>query len=155
ALPDALPIYNRLERTALGAVCRVHLEAGAQVMVSAGVLDGREDRPLYEEAFGCPLTLVRLTAPREVVRSRLRRRHEGDPESLACHLDRVDEHTGILDAAAVEGASVPCQDDPPATARAVRAAVRPWGGPTPERRSASAVGRLRPGQQDGREVVLP
>ena len=122
APPDD-PFNNRLERTALGAVCRVHLEAGAQVIVAAGVLEGREDRPLYEEAFGCPLTVVRLTAPREVVRSRLRRRHEGDPESLAWHLDRFDELTGILDAAAVEDASVPIQHDPPATARGVLAAV--------------------------------
>lgn len=114
---------NRLERASLRAVSQVHLEAGAQVIVAAGVLEGREDRPLYEDAFGCSLTVVRLTAPREVVRSRLRRRHPEDPEGLAWHLDRFDELTEILDAAVVEDVLVPIQDDPPATAHAVLAAV--------------------------------
>lgn len=114
---------NRLELANLRAVSRVHREAGARVIVAAGVLEGREDRPLYEAAFGCPLTVVRLTAPREVVRSRLRRRHEGDPEGLAWHLGRFDELTQILDAAAVQDAMVPIRHDPPATARAVLAAV--------------------------------
>lgn len=114
---------NRLELANLRAVSRVHLEAGAQVIVAAGVLEGREDRPLYEDALGCLLTVVRLTAPREVVRARLRRRHEEDSEGLAWHLGRFDELTGILDDAAVEDVSVPIQDDPAATARAVLAAV--------------------------------
>src|SRR5699024_6293872 len=35
APPDD-PLNNRLERTARGAVCRVHLEAGAPVSVGAG-----------------------------------------------------------------------------------------------------------------------
>src|SRR5699024_1454728 len=121
APPDD-PFTNRLERTALGAVCRVHLEAGAQVIVAAGVLEGREDRPLYEVAFGCPRTVVRLTAPRWVLRVRLRRLDEGVLDSRACYLYRFDELTGIRVAAAVEAASLPILDDPLATARGVLAA---------------------------------
>src|SRR5699024_9094455 len=122
APPDD-PFNNRLERTALGAVCRVHLEAGAQVIVAAGGPEGGEDGPPSGTASECRLTGLRRTPRREVARSRLRRPNEGDPDSLAWHRDRFDELTGILDAAAVEDASVPIQDDPPATARGVLAAV--------------------------------
>jgi hypothetical protein len=57
------------------------------------------------------------------VRARLRRRHENDPSGLAWHLDRFDELTAILDAAAVEDIAVAVGADPQATARAVLAAV--------------------------------
>ena len=77
--------------------------------------------------MGAPLTVVRLTAPRELVRSRLRRRHELDPEMLAWHLDRFDELTAILDAAEIEDHMVPIAEDPRATARAVLAAALPEG----------------------------
>ena len=70
-----------------------------------------------------PLTVVRLTAPRELVRTRLRRRHELDPQGLAWHLDRFDELTAILDAAGVEDVTVPIGQDPQDTARAVLSAV--------------------------------
>ncbi|MGO3312845.1 MAG: AAA family ATPase [Brachybacterium tyrofermentans] len=114
---------SRLEQAALRAVSAVHRDAGAQVLVAAGVIEERADRASYETAFGCPLTVVRLTAPRELVRARLHRRHEGDPDGLAWHLDRFDELTDILDAAGVEDAAVPVGPDPRSTAQAVLRAV--------------------------------
>lgn len=114
---------NRIELANLQGVARNYRDAGARVLVAAGVLEDRAARAGYEDAAGCPLTVVRLTAPRELVRSRLHRRHELDPEALAWHLDRFDELTAILDAAAAEDVIVPIAENPVATARAVLAAV--------------------------------
>ncbi|MGP5125507.1 AAA family ATPase [Brachybacterium tyrofermentans] len=114
---------SRLERAALHAVSAVHREAGAQVLVAAGVIEERAERDGYRTAFGCPLTVVRLTAPRALVRSRLHRRHEGEPDNLAWHLDRFDELTDILDAAEVEDVTVPVGPDPRSSAQAVLRAV--------------------------------
>lgn len=110
---------NRLERASLRAVSAVHRAAGAQVLVAAGVIEERSARADYEAAFGCALTVVRLTAPRDLVRARLHRRHENDPGGLAWHLERFDELTAILDAAVVEDVTVPVGPDPVSTARAV------------------------------------
>ncbi|GAA1487778.1 AAA family ATPase [Brachybacterium sacelli] len=118
------PFHHRLELATLQAVVEVHRSAGAQVLVAAGVIEGGEDRPDYEAAFGCPVTVVRLMAPRDLVRERLHHRHELDPEGLAWHLARFDELTAILDDAGGEDVQVPIQEDPPATARAVLEAAR-------------------------------
>lgn len=123
--PPGDPFHSRLELANLRAVAANLREAGARVLLAAGVIEEHRDRDLYEDAFGCPLTVVRLIAPRELVRARLHRRHELDPEGLAWHLDRFDELTAILDAAAVEDVAVPIAEEPRATARAVLAAVRP------------------------------
>lgn len=122
-VPDDDPFNNRIELAALRAVSDVHRAAGAQVLVAAGVIEARSDRAVYQEAFGCPLTVVRLTAARELVRARLRRRHEQDPEGLAWHLDRFDELTAILDDADVGDATVPVRENPQATARAALEAI--------------------------------
>lgn len=110
---------NRLERANLAAVCANFRASGAQVLIAAGVLEDRRARGDYERAFGCSLTVVRLIAPRELVRERLHRRHELDPEGLAWHLDRFDELTTILDAARAEDEEVAIEEDPQRTARAV------------------------------------
>lgn len=121
--PQGDPFHQRLELANLRSVAATMREAGAQVLLAAGVIEAREDREGYERAFACPLTVVRLTAPRQLVRERLRRRHELDPAGLAWHLDRFDELTGILDAAGAEDVTVPIGQDPQATARAVLTAV--------------------------------
>ena len=113
------PFHHRLELTNLQSVAATMREAGARVLLAAGVIEAREGREDYERAVGCSLTVVRLTAPRELVRARLHRRHELDPDGLAWHLDRFDELTAILDAAGVEDVTVPIGQDPQATARAV------------------------------------
>lgn len=112
-----------IELANLSAVARNYREAGAQVLVGAGVIEERRHRERYEEAMGAPLTVVRLTGPRELVRSRLRRRHELDAGMMAWHLERFDELTAILDAAEVEDLTVPIAEDPRATARAVLSAA--------------------------------
>lgn len=112
-----------MELANLRSVARNYREAGAEVLVAAGVIEERAARGRHEEAMGAPLTVVRLVAPRELVRSRLRRRHELEPEALTWHLDRFDELTSILDAAAVEDLTIPVGEDPRATARAVLAAT--------------------------------
>ena len=73
--PDDDPFQSRLELENLRLVAGTYRAAGALVLVAAGVLEAREDRPAYEVACGCPLTVVRLTAPRDLVRERLHRRH--------------------------------------------------------------------------------
>ena len=113
---------NAIELANLRAVTQNYREVGAEVLVAAGVIEERAARSRYEEAMGAPLTVVRLVAPRELVRSRLRRRHELDPEALTWHLDRFDELTAILDAAAVEDMTIPVAEGTRATARAVLAA---------------------------------
>lgn len=114
---------SAIELANLRAMARTFLEAGAQVLVAAGVIEERAARAQYEEAMGAPLTVVRLVAPRELVRARLRHRHDGEPEALAWHLDRYDELTAILDAAGVEDMCVQVVGDPRDTARAVFSAV--------------------------------
>lgn len=115
--------HSALEHRNLTAVAANYRAAGARVLVAAGVLEERTVRQEYQAALGSPLTVVRLSAPRDLVRARLRRRHEHDPTGLAWHLDRFDELTAILDAAAVEDVQVEVGADPQATARAVLAAV--------------------------------
>lgn len=114
---------HRLELQNVRAVCAAYREAGARVLVAAGVIEERSARPRYEEAMGAPLTVVRLTAAREVVRERLRRRHEFDPQGLAWHLDRFDELTAILDTAQVADVEISVDETSHATARAVLDAV--------------------------------
>ena len=115
-----------IELVNLRDMARNYRGTGAEILVAAGVLEERAARSRYEEAMGAPLTVVRLVAPRELVRARLRRRHEHEQSALDWHLDRFDELTAILDAAAVEDVTVPVAEDPRATARAVLDAV--WRG---------------------------
>ncbi|GAA1284406.1 AAA family ATPase [Brachybacterium alimentarium] len=110
---------TKLTLANLRSMTRNYRDVGAQVLVAAGVLETREERLAHESAFGCPLTVVRLTVPHEVVRARLHRRHELDPNGLAWHLDRYDELTAILDAAMVADTEVPNSGTPSHTARAV------------------------------------
>ena len=114
---------NRLELAALDAVSAVHRDAGAQVLVAAGVIEERADRASYETAFGCPLTVVRLTAPRELVRARLHRRHEGDPADDAGAAVWAVAPTPRRPAAGGAHAAVPVGPDPRSTAQAVLRAV--------------------------------
>lgn len=67
--------------------------------------------------------MVRLVAPSDVVRERIRRRHADDPGGRDWHLARYDELTAILDAAQVEDVQVTVQGAPRDTAREVLSAV--------------------------------
>ncbi|GAA4528396.1 hypothetical protein GCM10023160_26060 [Brachybacterium paraconglomeratum] len=121
--PEGDRFHSALERRNLAALATNYRAAGARVLVAAGVLEERAAREEYQAALGGRLTVVRLTAPRDLVRARLHRRHEHDPAGLTWHLDRFDELTVILDAASAEDITVEVAQDPAATARAVLAAA--------------------------------
>ena len=76
--------------------------AGARSLVLAGVVETAEDRHALTRAAGVPLTVVRLTAEPEVLRSRLRARHHDDPDGLRWHLDRAGELADLLAAAQID-----------------------------------------------------
>lgn len=122
--PPGDRFHTTIELANLRSVARNYREAGAEVLVAAGVIEDRAAHAVYQDALGLRLTVVRLLAPRELVRARLHRRHELDPDALAWHLDRFDELTALLDAAAVEDVAVPIAEEPSDTARAVLAAAR-------------------------------
>ena len=105
-----------LELENLAAMSRIYRARGALVLVAAGVIEEREHRAAYEEAFGCALTVVRLTGPRDVVRERLHRRHADDEERLAWHLERFDELTAILNAAQIQDVTLEIDATPRGTA---------------------------------------
>jgi adenylylsulfate kinase len=108
----------------LTAVSRTYRAAGATRLVLAGVVESRAERRRYEQAVAVPLRLARLEVDLAVVRSRLARRHEGDPAGLRWHLDRSGELDAILRAAQVEDAAVPASHGTPEqVAAAVLAAV--------------------------------
>lgn len=121
--PPGDGFHHRLELRNLRAVAAGYREAGARVLVAAGVLEGRAARADYQDALVHPVTVVRLTVPRDLARHRLRHRHRDDPDALAWHLDRFDELTAILDRAHVEDLQVPVEGTPVATASAVLAAL--------------------------------
>ena len=102
-----------LELRNLACVARNYLDAGAQRLVLAGVVERREDVAGYREAVGVELKVCRLVVGRESVRKRLHRRHRIDPAdaSLRWHLDRSEELEAILAAAAVEDFTV-CGEGP-------------------------------------------
>ena len=101
-----------LELRNLACVARNYLDAGAQRLVLAGVVERREDVARYREAVGVELKVCRLVVGRESVRKRLHRRHRTEPAdtSLRWHLDRSEELEVIL-AAAVEDFTV-CGEGP-------------------------------------------
>lgn len=85
----------------LHAVARNYLDAGAEHLVLAGVVESRDDRDRYAEALGTDLTVCRLTADLTVIQQRLIRRHLSE-EDLRWHLHRAPELTEIFDRAQVD-----------------------------------------------------
>src|SRR5690606_7881350 len=77
-----------LTLTNLRAVAANFRAAGARVLIMAGVVETTDERRRVAEAVDCPLALVRLTADLELIRRRLHRRHDLDPDGLRWHLDR-------------------------------------------------------------------
>lgn len=93
------PFHFELTLTNLTAVAANDFAAGARCLVLAGVVESRADRNRYVAAVGVPLTMCRLRADLDVVRLRLRRRHEHDPAGLEWHQNRCAELDAILDRA--------------------------------------------------------
>jgi len=91
-----------LTLTNLRAVAANFRAAGARVLIMAGVVETTDERRRVAEAVDCPLALVRLTADLELIRRRLHRRHDLDPDGLRWHLDRSGELDAILARADVD-----------------------------------------------------
>ncbi|MGR6916837.1 adenylyl-sulfate kinase [[Actinomadura] parvosata] len=100
--PPSDPFHGRLTLRNLRPVAANHLEAGAERLVLAGVVESRAERDAYEEALGVPLEVCRLHVELPEVRRRLEARHAVDPEGLEWHLNRSGELASILEAARVE-----------------------------------------------------
>lgn len=100
------PFNLELQLANLTQVASTYVQRGARVLVVAGVLVHRRERDAHERALGCALTVVRLTAPHDLVRARLQARHQDDPEGLAWHLARFDELTTLLDEAGTENLTI-------------------------------------------------
>jgi predicted kinase len=100
--PSDDPFHLRLELANLTAVVANFWARGAETLVLSGVLEQQVAREAYARAVGCRLVVVRLTAPRQLVRARLAARHVGDDGRLAWHLARFDELTESLDAGNVD-----------------------------------------------------
>lgn len=100
--PPDDPFHAALELRNLSAMAGHFLDAGAQILVLAGVVESRADRQRYAEAVGVPLTVCRLTLDLAIVRGRLAERHADDGASRVWHLDRSGELDAILASAGVE-----------------------------------------------------
>lgn len=101
---------GEMERRNLRSVARNYLDAGANRLVLAGVVEGRRGRAEYQDIIGVPLAVCRLRVDLAVVRRRLIRRHHDEEEALRWHLNRSGELDTILDAAAVEDFTVDATD---------------------------------------------
>lgn len=95
------PFHLELELRNLSAVARNYVDAGAQRLVLAGVLESRADRARYAEAIGARLTVCRLKADLTVIRKRLTARHQHDSD-LRWHVNRAAELEKIFASARVE-----------------------------------------------------
>ncbi|WP_328325883.1 MULTISPECIES: AAA family ATPase [unclassified Streptomyces] len=86
----------------LRSIAGNYLAAGAVRLVIAGVIEDMEGRKLCADAIGIELSVCRLQVDLPVIRQRLERRHENEPEALGWHLARAGELAGILERAAVD-----------------------------------------------------
>lgn len=90
------PFNARLVARNLADVCRNVLAAGAERLVLPYVIEDAAGRAAIAAAIpGAAMTVVRLTIEPETVAARLRGRESG--ESLAWHLARAPELTGIME----------------------------------------------------------
>jgi adenylylsulfate kinase len=90
----------------LRSVAGNYLAAGAIRLVMAGVVEDLDSRKLCADALGIELSVCRLQGELPVIRERLIRRHENEPEALRWHLARAGELAAILNQAAVDDFTV-------------------------------------------------
>ncbi|MFF3176640.1 AAA family ATPase [Streptomyces sp. NPDC057900] len=88
------------------SVAANYLDAGATRLVLAGVIEQPDERRRLAEAVGAELTVCRLRADPAVLRERLTRRHDREPEALRWHLDRCGELDAVLDRSTVNDFTV-------------------------------------------------
>ncbi|MEV5967314.1 AAA family ATPase [Kribbella sp. NPDC051952] len=73
--PTDDPFNFDLQLRNLRSMARNYLDAGAERLVLAGVVESREDRERYAGAIGVDVAVCRLSADLEVIRQRLIQRH--------------------------------------------------------------------------------
>jgi adenylylsulfate kinase-like enzyme len=108
--------HHRLTLHNLTSWARTALAAGAHRILVAAVVESQSDREDYAAALGVSLQVVRLVAPAEVVRERLRRRHHDDADGLAWHLRRAHELATVLDRARLEDLEISTSEGEPDSA---------------------------------------
>jgi hypothetical protein len=104
-----------------------YANAGARILVVAGVVENQRELDRYVAAVGCEISVVRLRAPLALIEQRLRARHKAyDAEELEWHLARAPELDAILDASSLPMAEIDATAPPREVAAAVlRACARP------------------------------
>ncbi|MGK4583514.1 hypothetical protein [Kitasatospora sp. HPMI-4] len=118
--PEGDPFNNGVLLRNLRSVASNYLDAGVERLVLAGVAESQADCERYQDAVGVDLSVCRLKVSLPVVRHRLARRHDNDPDGLRWHLGRSGKLDQILDHAQVEDFSIDATDDSiPAIAEAV------------------------------------
>jgi len=121
--PHDDPSNLALELQNLRAVASNFVQAGAERLVLAGVLESEEVRGLYEHAVDLPLVVCRLQVQLDRVDDRLRQRHPPGPE-LDWHLARSGELEQVLRTAAIgDHVVLVAEHSPEEVAREVLAAV--------------------------------
>ncbi|MFC5832716.1 AAA family ATPase [Nonomuraea insulae] len=103
--PPHDPFNGGLTMRNLRPVAANFLEAGAERLVLAGVIESHGERRAHEEALGVPLAVCRLRVALPEVHRRLRARHTHD-DGLDWHLRRSGELASVLDEARVEDFAV-------------------------------------------------
>ena len=113
-----------LELQNLAAVASNFRDAGAEILLVAGVSEVDAVRRRYEDALGIPVTVCRLVIPLAHLRARIVARHPPGAER-EWHLARTGELDAILQAAQVDDFIVIVTDDdrPDAVAARVLATV--------------------------------
>ncbi|MFF2296190.1 AAA family ATPase [Arthrobacter sp. NPDC058127] len=88
---------HELELVNLAALVNNYTGAGIEAFVIAGVIEDASEVKRYSRALGGrPLRVYRITASEGVIRTRLMKRHQGDPKRLGWHLARSVELENIL-----------------------------------------------------------
>jgi predicted kinase len=104
-VPERQGFYDRLKCANLAAVWQNYKAVGAKFIVIAGGIESVAGREQYASCLtGCQVKLVRLVAPTQVVRERLRGRDDGP--TLDQHLATLDEQEALHDAARIEDFTV-------------------------------------------------
>lgn len=104
--PSDDPFHEVLQFANLEDVVRNYRRAGVETFVLAGVVESGGALADHRRIVGDSLAVIRLRLPVDVIRSRLRVRHDGDEPGLGWHLHRAGELPDILEAAALDDAIV-------------------------------------------------
>jgi adenylylsulfate kinase-like enzyme len=100
--PAGDPFQLEVQLANIAAMAATFRAAGAQVLVVAGVIEGRADLDRARAAVAPgSATVVRLTTRPDALQARLAARHADDETVRAWHAARAVELTGILDASGI------------------------------------------------------